>query len=170
MIADIYTKCMANPEDWDILRNLVGIFRKSEIEDGVFNPDVLRCARMDPSSAAAECLKEDILNHHYRMAMSGESTKNSDFRKKVKVKPPKKKDPLKGKIPHEVKASKKKVYTAREAVEDNKENTPSGGPTVETTSSTQKGKCFTLRRGVSRKSGYQTYSVSEKVGLVWLPI
>ena len=95
MIADIYTKCMANPEDWHILRRLVGIFTEEEIDDGDFNPDVRRLAEMDPESEAAQCLDEDILNHHFRRAMAGESTKKTDFRKVVKVKPPKKKDPLK---------------------------------------------------------------------------
>ena len=79
-----------------------------EILEGAFNPDVERLADLDPESPSAECLKEDILNHHYRMAMSGESTKNSDHRKKVKVKPPWPKDPLKGKIPRENAASTKK--------------------------------------------------------------
>ena len=92
MIADIYTKCMANTDDWNILRKLVGIFTDDEIENGDFSPDVTRLAQSDPSSEAAECIKEDILNHHYRMAMAGDSTKRTDFRKSVKVKPPKKKD------------------------------------------------------------------------------
>merc|ERR1712078_31154 len=91
MIADIYTKCMANPDDWNILRKLVGIFNDNEIENGEFSPDVARLAQMDSSSEAAECIKEDILNHHYRMAMAGDSTKRTDFRKSAKVKPPKKK-------------------------------------------------------------------------------
>ena len=104
--------------------------------------------------------------------MSGESTKNSDFRKAVKVKPPKKKDPLKGKIPLEAKASKKKKKTkenteAAKATAD-KENMTSGGAGTKqhkTMNTTQKGKCFALRRGVSRKSGYTTYSLKDKVGL-----
>ena len=53
MIADIYTKCMANPDDWSILRRLVGIFEKSEWEAGDFSPDVERLASLDPESASA---------------------------------------------------------------------------------------------------------------------
>ena len=44
--------------------------------------------------------------------------KNSDFRKAVKVKPPKKKDPLKGKIPSEASAVKKKKGKKEKVPED----------------------------------------------------
>ena len=184
MIADIYTKCMCNVEDWEILLKLVGIFMDNEFNAGNFNPDVHRIANADKESAAAECVKEDILNHHYRMAMSGESTKNSDFRKVVKVKPPKKKDPLKGKIPSEAKAykKKKKKYKMAKANPEKGDYVPAGGSNghvksfcagglgppdvqLQTMNTTQKGKCFALRRGVSRKSGYTTYSKQDKVGL-----
>ena len=192
MIADIYTKCMCNVDDWEILRRLVGIFLDTEFYDGDFSPDVLRLAAADSESESAACLKEDILNHHYRMAMSGESTKNSDFRKVVKVKPPKKKDPLKGKIPREAKASKKKKLKMVKANVDKENVEPKGssnesgpgganngyvksccakgsGPSDiqddQAMNMTQKGKCFALRKGVSRKSEYTTFYTTDNVGL-----
>ena len=152
---------MANPDDWDTLRKLVGIFLDSEIEAGVFNPDVTRLAEANPESFAAECLKEDILNHHYRCAMSGESTKNSDFRKAVKVKAPKKKDPLKGKLPREQKEKKKKGKTWKFT------------PAVKTTKTTQKGNLprsavFSLRKEPSKNSKTSEFRADERYGLCLL--
>ena len=135
MIADIYTKAMCNAEDWNILRKLVGIFTEEEFNSGDYNPDVHRLATADQESDAAKCLKEQILNHHYRMAMSGESTKNSEFKKAVKVKPPKKKDPLKGKyqqrqrnLPNQIRKTRKRKRRPR-PWQTKKMSTPGGDMT-----------------------------------------
>ena len=127
-----------------------------------------RLAELDPESEAAQCLDEDILNHHFRRAMAGESTKKTDFRKVVKVKPPKEKDPLKGKIPGEL-AKKKSASERKKKSKQNKENQgensrgnklPYGAQPkfgvrdivkdvlkAQDAGVTPKGKCFSLRRG-----------------------
>ena len=90
--------------------------------------------------------------------MSGESMKNSDFRKAVKVKAPKKKDPLKGKLPREQKEKKKKGKTWKFT------------PAVKTTKTTQKGNLprsavFSLRKEPSKSSKTSEFRADERYGL-----
>ena len=107
--------------------------------------------------------------------MAGESTKNSDFRKAVKVKPPKKKDPLKSKIPAEASANKKgkkgkkKGRTWKFTPASAKENMDNQKPTDQKGNCLKRQSCYSLRQGVSKDSGYLTMSAIEKYGLASTP-
>ena len=88
MAADIYTKGFRAPDVWIRLRRLINVYTIDEIKNFQFSPEHSSYSTKDVEDVVVD---SNDLNPHYTYIMSGESVLNTDFRKPVKTKSPKKK-------------------------------------------------------------------------------